>query len=207
MFTEISWDAFKTLRRLTLESLSWTSEGLAAAVYFTYVLSFHHLSKWNWLIGFPCKSQSQMQLVLSNYSLPLSEPGIVEICRQTKAVYRRILMTMENTLRKHMFCDWRQLNRHQTNKHRILNTALEYSSSGWRCCCILSLDLRNYSCHLSWEQNPTLLTRAGDENRKANIFRLLHTSCSQHYYLYSYLLAFFRGDLLKKKNFRTLKWQ
>ena len=36
---------------------------------------------------------------------------------QTKAVYRGILMTMENTttLRKHMFSH-RQLNRHQTNK-------------------------------------------------------------------------------------------
>ena len=39
--------------------------------------------------------------------LSLSEVGIVTISSQTKAVYRRILMTMENrsALRKHMLCD------------------------------------------------------------------------------------------------------
>ena len=107
-----------------------------------------------------CKSQ--MQLGLSNYSLPsyLScySPDLSP--SQTKAVYRGILMTMENstTLRKHMFCD-RQLNRHQTNKHSVLNKVSHKNTGSfnfliccfsclwhfsWRCCYNVSLDLDNY---------------------------------------------------------------
>ena len=121
-----------------------------------------HFSKWkrDWLI------RAQVQESDTVGSFKLQPPFLSELLfsrslsSQTKAVYRGILMTMENstTLRKHMFCDW-QLNRHQTNKHSVLNKVSHKNTGSfnfliccfsclwhfsWRCCYNVSLDLDNY---------------------------------------------------------------
>ena len=105
-------ETLKTLSRLTVESLRLTSEGLTVGQNNSLtLLSIKSSIRFNLklLIDVSYYARVRCSRVFFQITavLSLSEVGIVTISSQTKAVYRRILMTMENrsALRKHMLCD------------------------------------------------------------------------------------------------------